>query len=207
MIDPVLYSFFILASAALVASPGPTVSLIVAETLKNGKVYGFATITGAFFAGSFYFLLYYFGAAVFLEGMNPVYFDLMRYGGIVMLVWMAWKMFKASGTLEDTKGIRADKSPFSAALRGFFICISSPKSVIFFAAFFPQFINKGLPFQPQILLMGIGFLIVGVLSDLLWIFISLKAKDWIYRKGGHGLINKISGSVLSLGAVALLFIN
>lgn len=207
MIDPVLFGFFILASIALVASPGPFVSLIIAETLKNGKAFGIAAIIGAFFAGLLFFIIYYMGASYLLDDISPFMFDLLRYGGIAMLLWMAWGMFSSKGEFEDTKGIRKDKSPMNAGIRGFLVCFINPKPILFFAVFFPQFIDKSLPVNPQILIMGIAFLLIAILSDLMWLAISLKAKSWIFQKGGHSLINKISGSVLSLGAVALLFLN
>lgn len=206
MIDPLLFSFFILSSFALVITPGPVVSLIIAETLKNGRSYGIGAMVGAFVAGVVYFAVYFLGAAALFKSMSDQAFDIMRYAGVALLLWTAFKMFRSSGKIDDTKGIRGENSPTSAAMRGLIVCLSSPKTVLFFAAFFPQFISNDYPLNPQLLLMGISFLLIGVISDLLWMTIALKAKNWIYQKGGHSLINRISGTILSVGAISLLVI-
>lgn len=206
MIDPLLFGFFTLASAALVMSPGPFVSLIIAETLKNGRSYGVGAIIGAFFAGLFYFILYYLGAAALLTQLDGVYYTLLQYFGAAYLAWVAIGMLKSSGKIEDTTEITKDRTPKSAAMRGFIICVSSPKTILFFAAFFPQFINSSLPLEPQILIMGLAFLLIGVGSDLMWLAIASYSKAWIYKKGGHSLINKVSGVILLIGAGVILLI-
>lgn len=208
-IDLSLFFIFMIASLAMVISPGPFVSLIIAETMRFGRAIGIAIIIGGFFAGIVFFTLYFFGAALFLDRLDPVYFDMLRYAGSLYLLWLAYGMInhKDKGEItEDDQSFQTLPSTGKAIARGFIICVANPKAIVFFAVFFPQFINKDLPYQPQILLMGVAFLIIGLLSDLFWMAVSLKSRGWIYKKGGQGLINKISGFILLIGAIALLFI-
>ena len=60
--------------------------------------------------------------------------------------------------------------------------VTNPKTIVFFAAFLPQFIDPGAPAAPQLLLLGAVFGVLAVASDSCWALAAGRARDWFARE-------------------------
>ena len=67
------------------------------------------------------------------------WFEWVRLLGAAYLIWMGWQMFRSSGRLADGDAPAAPRGGFF--LQGLLVAVSNPKTLIFFGAFFPQFID------------------------------------------------------------------
>lgn len=205
-IDPTLWLLFIAATIGFIFTPGPIVSLVVAETLRDGPKHGLAVVAGATAVSMIYLSINYFGFAAIAE-LPPQVLVGIRYAGVGYLIYLAIQAFT-----KPVQVANADLPPVAAPLwisfsKSAVICFTSPKTILFFAAFFPQFVNADMPAEPQLLVLSATFLVVAAMLDTTWVLISAKAKNWLTQKNKLTMANKIAGSVLATGAIVLIVIN
>ncbi len=208
MIDPILFFMFIGATIALVVSPGPIVSMIIAETLRYGPAHGYAIVLGALVSGIIFLTVYSLGAVSIFMNIPDHIFDYIRYGGVIFLIYLAIGMIRSDKPQDDEAiSISDDKTPRKAFIHSFIISTYNPKTILFFAAFFPQFINRDMDILNQTIIMSVVFLIIAVISDCTWVLIANKARVWLVKKNLQQKIGRVSGTILLAGACVLLFIN
>ena len=131
---------FCAAAAALAFVPGPTVTVIIANSLRFGARAGMMNVLGTQ-AGFVIWLgiaALGLGAAIQLMG---IWFDVLRYAGAAYLVWLAIKLFRSKGDLAIAVDRARPKGSFF--LQGFIVIISNPKMLVLFGAMIPPFITPG----------------------------------------------------------------
>jgi len=149
---------FAAACAILALTPGPNMSLMIANTTAHGTRAGFWTLAGNSTGLAVLILGVIFGLGAIMAFVAQ-WFDLIRLVGAIYLIWLGASRLRASfkNDLDEPKLVPAQKNHFiQAAL----VSISNPKVLLFLGAFFPQFINLQAAILPQLVLLGIGFLIV-----------------------------------------------
>jgi len=202
--DPLLFVLFITATAVLVLTPGPIVGLAIAETLANDTRNGLAVVLGASTVACVFLTINYIGFSV-IQGLSDTVLDVIRYAGAAYLIYMAVSAFRSSpNTGMEKQNVKSVGKSYRSAL---LIAASNPKTILFFAAFFPQFITKELPIDNQLLILSVTFLVVTVVLDSFWVFVAAKAKSVLSQNSNSRLLNRISASVLASGATSLLFLN
>jgi threonine/homoserine/homoserine lactone efflux protein len=82
--------------------------------------------------------------------------------------------------------------------------VTNPKTIVFFAAFLPQFVDDSKPAAPQLLLLGTLFAAMAAASDSCWALASSKAKDWFARKPHRLDRLGTTGGVMMIGLGAAL---
>lgn len=204
MIETTTLLLFIGATALLIVTPGPVVGLIMAETLNHGMRFGFMVSLGAGTIAIIFLSLYIAGAAPLFAALED-YFDLIRYLGVIYLLYLGITAIVRSGIPPNKLHIHARK-PFDAYKSALIITASSPKTILFFAAFFPQFIDKTGDVTQQLIILSGVFLIVSVSMDSCWVLIAGRARTYIAKPGMHKRLNIISGSILCIAASVLLLI-
>ena len=207
-IDPVLFGLFIVATAGFIFSPGPIVSLIVAETLRDGSRHGLAVVAGTTTASFTYLAINFFGFAS-IASLPSAVLDGVRCAGALYLYFLAYQALTRPVATPDASGILPPAAAplYVSYVKAVLVCATSPKTILFFAAFFPQFITESLPLTPQLITLSITFLVVAFLMDMGWVFTAAKAKDFLTQRDKLSVANKISGGVLAVGATLLLLIN
>ncbi|MGI9316199.1 MAG: LysE family translocator [bacterium] len=202
MIDATTYLLFVAASAAVVIVPGPTVTVIIANSLRAGAAAGMMNVAGTQVGLGMMLLVLAFGFASIVEQMASV-FNIIRLVGAAYLVWLGIKLWRANGALADiamTPGNgKQNKGYF---LQGFLVIWSNPKALFFFGAFIPQFVNPSVDPVPQILILGATFMAVATLLDGAYAVAAGKAGSLLTR-GKISLLEKISGTCLIGGGLWL----
>ncbi len=134
-----LYLAFLAVSFVIIIVPGPNVTLILATAATRGIRAGLMTVAGTTAAQ----VLQVIAVAIGLVWLVSVYgslFDFLRYVGAAYLVYLGIQAWRTAGVqLPDADTARKD------VRKGFFVGLANPKSLAFFAAFFPQFIDTSLP--------------------------------------------------------------
>lgn len=129
---------FLATAFVVVASPGTGVIYTLAVALGRG---GVASVSAAF--GCTLGILPHMAAAILglaaLMHTSAVLFQLVKFAGVVYLLWMAWSTLKERGLL-DAEPDRARISHAAIIRRGVLLNILNPKLSIFFLAFLPQFV-------------------------------------------------------------------
>jgi homoserine/homoserine lactone efflux protein len=187
-----LYATFVLSVTALMLIPGPNVALIVAASLARGPKAGLATVAGTCAAMVPQLALTSLGMTVALNEAARA-FSVLRWLGVAYLVWLAFRAFAAPETALALTPERRS----SLFLRGLVVSLSNPKTLLFFAAFFPQFLDASAPAPAQLLLLSATFLALAALIDGGWALAAGQVGGWL-RLGGRAR-NRLTGGLM-LGA-------
>lgn len=132
---------FVLISAAQVATPGPSTVFLVNNAITYGPRRAIVALSGDLAAIIILASLSAVGVGALLAA-NTVLFTALRIAGAVYLLWLGVGYLRSLDTSAggDSREAAMTGAGFSLWLQSFWIGISNPKAVLFFAALFPQFI-------------------------------------------------------------------
>ena len=193
--------YFLIASFLVVIVPGPTVSLIIANSLKSGMRAGILNVVGTqlgLFILIFLLALGFKVISPFLEDVIKV----VRIIGAAYLMTLGYLSF-TSKTLSDNSE-KLNKFDKKFILQGLIVILSNPKAFLFLGAFIPQFIDINQPIGSQIIYFGILFMIVGAIFDGMYAVIFGKFREIIINKYIN-ILNKLGGTLLFFVGLWLLF--
>lgn len=197
LIDPELYAAFILATAVLILIPGPIVTLVIANSLKHGMRTGVLTVIGANTGTTVMLTAGALGLSTVLAVAADI-FEWVRWAGVAYLVYLGikeWRhVFKADP--DAVQQIAADKKPKGVFWHGFVVAITNPKTVFFFVAFFPQFVDPTLAAGPQLAILCITFMVLAFLLDGMYAVVAGRARAWLAGGAKARLRHGITGTLL-----------
>jgi threonine/homoserine/homoserine lactone efflux protein len=199
MIDLSLYLGFAAAVAVLMLIPGPNVALIVANSVAHGTRYGLLTVAGTSAAMILQLALVALGMTKAL-GMLGSWFELLRWIGVAYLIYLGIAQWRAP-VVDLTRTEPERKSPRAMFTRALLVSMTNPKTLLFYGAFFPQFVSPAHDFAPQVVLLSVTFVAIAVLVDGSWALLAARARHLLASRGR--LRNRISGGML-IGAGAVL---
>jgi len=202
MIDLTLWISFVGTVLILVWTPGPSVLLVTANSMKYGKKKATGTILGDLSANFLQIILASAGLASIVISSGDL-FHLIKWFGVGYLIFIGIKKIITVPKIELKKGDPKSRSFFNLYSEGFLMSAANPKAIVFFAALFPLFITQSLPFVPQVVILGISFLILDGISLLTYTHFATKLKAYLENKEKVHLQNKIVGSLLILSGLML----
>lgn len=199
------YLTFIVASLILILIPGPSVMFTVSRALAYGRKQAVLTAwgnaTGTFVASAL--------AAVGLGALiqeSALAFAIVKYAGAAYLVYLGVK------ALRDRKGLMAPpedegESPNRALAtmgEGFLVGLLNPKTILFYLAILPQFINaEAGSATVQMLVLGATFAVLAAVCDTVWGVVAAAARDVLRRPRPKLILARTGGTALiGLGIAA-----
>jgi len=194
-----LYLAYLLACLVIIIVPGPTVTLIIANSLRHGTRAGLANVVGTQIGLAIMIGVVGIGLTSLIEAMGH-WFDWLRLAGATYLVWLGWKMIRSSGTDGAGQVPRPTRGGFT--LQGVIVALSNPKTLLFFGAFFPQFIDPARDQGLQIAIMGATAMLFAAISDSAYALASSRAGKLLSAKRVR-LMSRISGGCLIGGGAWL----
>ena len=196
-----LYAAYVLACIVIILVPGPTVTLIIANSIRHGARAGLANVAGTQAGLAVMIAIVGIGLNTLISGMGH-WFEWVRLIGAAYLIWMGVQMFRAKGTLNADGTARKPRGGFF--LQGLAVALSNPKTLVFFGAFFPQFIAPQGNYTLQIVVMGLTAMIFAAISDSTYALASARAGR-LLSASRIKLMSRISGSFLVGGGLWLAF--
>ncbi len=187
-----LYAAYLVACLIVVLVPGPTVTLILANSIRHGTRAGLLNVLGTQVG---------LGLTSLMEAAGH-WFDWLRLAGAAYLIWLGWKMIRSSGAGDDGAAPARPRGGFLT--QGVLVALSNPKTLIFFGAFFPQFIDPSRDYGLQILIMGLTAMLVAAVSDSVYAFAAGRAGRALSAKRVR-LLSRVSGGFLIGGGLWLAF--
>jgi len=188
-----LYAAYLVACLVVIIVPGPTVTLILANGMRHGTRAGLLNVAGTQIGLAIMIVIVGIGLTSMIEAMGH-WFDWVRLAGAAYLVWLGWKMIRSSGEMGDAKAPRTPRGGF--VMQGALVALSNPKTLLFFGAFFPQFIDPARDHGLQILIMGLTAMLFAAISDSTYALasgragrmLSARRVRWMTRASGGFLI-------------------
>jgi homoserine/homoserine lactone efflux protein len=192
---------FIAACLLLGLTPGPNMSLIIANTLSTGLAAGLFTL-----AGTTTGLALLVAAAVM--GMSSVmvfmseWFDVLRFVGALYLVWLGarqlWQFWQAKHATKP-----ASVSRGNCYVQGLLVSLSNPKVMLFLGAFLPQFIDPRADAVAQLTTLAILFVLVLAAVDVGYTLALARARTRFstarlrFLDGAAGVLLLLGGAILA----------
>ncbi len=193
------YLAFCVAAIALALVPGPTVTVIIANSLRYGAKAGLMNVLGTQAGFVIWLALATAGLNAALQIMG-VWFDVLRWAGAAYLVWLGIKLFMSKGDLAMAVDRARPKGSFF--LQGFVVIISNPKMLVLFGAMIPPFLFNGGNVTRETLLLGLTFMVIAAAGDTAYAFLAGKAGAWLSRSRIR-TIEIVSGICLTAGGIWL----
>jgi threonine/homoserine/homoserine lactone efflux protein len=194
-----LYAAYLVACLVVVVVPGPTVTLILANSLRHGTRAGLMNVLGTQVGLAIMIGIVGIGLSQLMEAMGH-WFDWLRLAGAAYLVWLGWKMIRSSGEGADGGASQSPRGGF--VMQGALVALSNPKTLLFFGAFFPQFIDPARDHGLQILIMGLTAMLFAAVSDSAYALASGRAGRALSARRVRTL-SRVSGGFLISGGVWL----
>ncbi len=191
------YLAFTAAAAALAFVPGPTVTVIIANSLRYGSRAGLMNVAGTQLGFVIWLTIAALGLGAAIQVMG-VWFDVLRYAGAAYLVWLAIKLFRSKGDL----AVAVDRARPNGSffLQGLIVILSNPKMLVLFGAMIPPFITADGDPMRQILLMGVTFMAIAGFGDVMYAMMAGKAGGFLSRSRIRAL-EIVSGCFLMGGGI------
>lgn len=180
MPDPTLWGLFVVASLVLLLTPGPAVLYIVARSVERGRAAGLISVLGIHLGT----IVHIVAAAVGLSALlvsSALAFAIVKYLGAAYLIWIGIRTITAPDP--DPEAPTVPKGSLRRVFRdGFLVNLFNPKTAIFFLAFLPQFVDPARgAVHWQILILGLTFMGLGMMSDAMFALVAGAAGDLLRR--------------------------
>ncbi len=183
-------SALIAATIVLLLIPGPNVAIIVATSLRDGLRYGLITALGTTAGLALQLVLVVGGMAALIEAAAAT-LTWIKWAGVVYLVWLGVRTWnEAAADLADADIV----SRTVTFWRGFGLAVVNPKTLLFNAAFLPQFVPAGPDAAGQLVLVASVFLGIVIVGDSLWAVFAAAARNYLIRI--KNIRRKITGGLL-----------
>ena len=183
------------ATLVLVAIPGPNVALIVANSVRNGIRMGVVTVLGTTLGVAAQLCIVLLGMAALLE-IAAEALSWIRWAGVAYLFWLGVTTWREPAS--DLGHIVAVPAVF---WRAGLVAALNPKTLMFNAAFLPQFVSTGSNASAEMAIIALVFLAVLLLGDLLWVVLAGSAERFLVQQSA--LRNRITGGALVLASLGL----
>jgi homoserine/homoserine lactone efflux protein len=198
MLNPELFAAFLLITFVLMISPGPIVTLVIATGATQGMRAALVTVVGTVAGNALLVASIAFGLTWILNS-SVLLFEAIRWAGAAYLIWLGVQAWRNAG--------RAAELPAPPGRvhfgRGFLVALSNPKTMAFFTAFLPQFVDPSLPAGFQLLAMCAVSVLLAALTDSGWAVASGLGRAWFMKPARARLLGRASGAVLIGGGLWL----
>jgi threonine/homoserine/homoserine lactone efflux protein len=197
---------FVVASLALLMTPGPAVLYIVTRSLGGGRRAGLISVIGIC-TGT---LIHVVAAALGLSALlvsSATAFNVVRWLGALYLIVLGVRTLRDQNDLVVGVTDHGAEDLHAVFAQGVVVNVLNPHTAFFFFAFLPQFVNPSIGHVPlQMMTLGLSFVGLSAVTDSGWALAAGTAGSWI--KGnprfarGHRLLT--GGALIGLGATAAL---
>ncbi|WP_291829643.1 LysE family translocator [Bosea sp. (in: a-proteobacteria)] len=194
-----LYITFLAAATFLILTPGPNVSLIVGTSMAHGLGAGLLTVAGTTAATAAQLFLVVGGMASLLA-LAADAFDWIRWIGVAYLVWLGIAQWRAADRAEDAPAPVRFRSRLVG--QGVLVALTNPKTLLFHAAFLPQFVSPEAPPGGQLLLLGVTYTVLAAALDCGWAWTGGRLRGGL-SAARRRLVNRVSGVFLVCAGIGL----
>jgi threonine/homoserine/homoserine lactone efflux protein len=191
---------FVLAATAIILLPGPSVLFTIARGVSWGRKIAVATVIGNNLGSLVTSFLVALGVGPLLQHSKALYIAIQIAGGLY-LVWLGigtWRHRTAHANQMLNAG---DVAPsIRRTIReGFMVGLLNPKSFVFFAAIFPQFVDRSRNVVTQMMVLGVIFAVIAFISDSTWGILAGTARGWLASSPSRLVRLRTVGSSVMMG--------
>ena len=194
------WTAFLVASFLFIQVPGPSLLFMLGRALTTTRREALLSVAGnaaGLFAQA---VLVAIGLGAVVATSATAY-TAIKLVGAAYVVWLGVQAIRHRGVARAalSSGTPEPEHAGRAVATGFVVGVTNPKTVLFFVAFLPQFVSPSGPAAAQIVLLGLVFAVMELLSDSVWATLAGRARLWIARKPRRLDAVGATGGVMMIG--------
>jgi homoserine/homoserine lactone efflux protein len=199
-------ALFALIAGLNIVSPGPAILLSITNAVAYGLRSAFASSLGNVAGLICLSAAVTFGVSSLLS-VYPFLFWILKVVGASYLIYMGLSKMRSVANVFDGKVSLQGTPGFRQLFRGgFFLAVTNPKPLLFFAAIYPQFVDSQKPLLPQFLVLNATFMGISLASLLSYAAAGVVAKDWLAQGSRVAWFNRLSGLAFVLLGFSMLLL-
>lgn len=198
---------FVVAAFIMVAIPGPTVLFTIGRAMALGRTGGFLSILGTAFGSVVLVIAVAFGVGTVIA-QSAVLFTIVKVLGAGYLVFLGIHAIRhRKDAATAIGGTTRARSPLRLLGEGFVVGATNPKSIAFFLAILPQFVDLHAgSVAAQLVVLGLVVVAIGVACDAVWVLLASAARDWFARSPRRLEAMGATGGALMIALGGFLFV-
>jgi homoserine/homoserine lactone efflux protein len=192
-----LFAGFLLITPVLILAPGPIVTLVISTGATRGTRAALLTVAGTSLGNAVLLAAIALGLSWVVAHAAHL-FEALRWLGAAYLIWLGVRAWRGANRVQPP-------APRSHAdlWRGFVVALSNPKTLAFFTAFLPQFVDPARPAGLQLLVMCLVAVLFAALSDSCWAIAAGYGRAWLLRPARARLLKRTAALTLIGGGIWL----
>ncbi|MCP3922427.1 MAG: LysE family translocator [Desulfobacterales bacterium] len=194
-----VYLAFIIATTIMIALPGPSVLLTVAHSISFGWRHALSTVAGATTGIAIQLLIATIGLTSLLNVVADA-FGWFRWAGAAYLIYLGIKQWRSAN---EPLTFDTSISKTNLFVQGLIITIPNPKSLIFIAAFLPQFIDATQPLGLQFVIIIPTFLMITFTVTSVWAIVAGNVRGFLRSKRVFQSIFRTAGGLMIVAGLGL----
>ncbi len=198
------YWLYLLTEAALSLSPGPAVMLVIAYGLTQGARRSLLAALGVLTANALYFAVSATALGAVLIASTP-FFVTVKWLGALYLVYIGLSALLGRPSPITASNLASrDQSPRSIFVSGLTLQLANPKTLIFFVAILPQFVDPSLPVGAQMVWLAIGSIVPELLILGGYGYLASRAAHLAQNPRYAQVTDRIAGALVLCAAALVL---
>jgi threonine/homoserine/homoserine lactone efflux protein len=197
-------TLFVSTTIVLLLIPGPAVLYIVAQSVEHGRRAGLTAVGGIHVGSTVHVAAATVGLSALLVSSALAFSAVKLVGAAYLIVLGIQRLMDRGSAREPSAG--NERSLGNIFRQGIVVNVLNPKTALFFFAFLPQFVDPSRSAAPQIAVLGLMWIAIGLFSDSLYAVLSGTVGAAVRRRPGFGRAQRVvTGFVLiGLGVAAAL---
>lgn len=199
--EPITLLTFAAALVLNAGTPGPSIAALVSRVITNGWR-DIMPFLAAFWIGEVLWLTVSMAGLTALAERFYTGFQILRWGGILYLVFLAWKMWNTKPA-ENTDALPKRQNPWSMFAGGMALTLGNPKLMVFYLALLPSLIGThSFSFSIWLPVATTCFIVLMVV-DLAWVFAANYARRFLQTPRAMKITNRVSATAMGGAAIAI----
>ena len=196
---------FVLASVVLIVIPGPSVLFVIGRSLALGRLGGLLSVVGNAIGMLPLVAAVALGVGA-LVAQSVAIFTVVKLAGAAYLVYLGVQAIRhRHDAAAAVTGDVAPRSPWRLLGEGFVVGVTNPKTIAFFVAVLPQFVDYSIGMVPlQMAELGAVFVVLALCCDSVWALAAGTARDWFARSPKRISTLSATGGVMMIGLGGVL---
>jgi len=192
---------YLIATILIVLAPGPSVLFTIARAIAWGRASAVATVAGNAVGMFLVSVLVALGLGPLLQ-RSHLFYNGVQWAGGIYLVYLGYSAIKASKV--DAAGMQKTEEIMPSLIRsaqnGFWVGALNPKSIVFFAAILPAFVDQDKDtVTQQLLILGLIFSVIAFISDGTYGLLAGTARQWLASDVNRLILMRRIGGVVMIG--------
>jgi len=192
-----LFAGFLLMTVVLILAPGPIVTLVISTGATRGVRAALITVAGTSTGNALLLTAIAFGLDWVLRHAGYL-FEVLRWAGVAYLIFLGVRAWRGAGQAQPA--VSGNQVHF---WRGLTVALTNPKTLAFFTAFLPQFVDPTLPVGRQLAVMCVVSVVLASLSDSCWAVVAGLGRTWFMRPARARWLGRASALTLIGGGIWL----